>query len=182
MMNSLSFNEEKIDINSKEILISREEIKSRLKQLGSDISKDYQGKELHLVGVLNGAFMFLADLARHLSIPCQICFLQASSYKGQKVSTGEVILMHNLDLSGKDVLVVEDIFDTGLTLKHISEDLNMQKPASLEICALLNKRIPNKVAVDVKYVGFEIDNRFVVGYGLDYDEKYRELPHISCLD
>tara|TARA_B100000408_G_scaffold6089_1_gene4708 strand:+ start:106 stop:378 length:273 start_codon:yes stop_codon:yes gene_type:complete len=90
--------------------------------------------------------------------------------------------MHNLDLNGKDVLVVEDIFDTGLTLKHIREDLQMQKPASLEICALLNKRIPDKVAVDVKYIGFEIENRFVVGYGLDYAEKYRELPHISCLD
>ena len=90
--------------------------------------------------------------------------------------------MHNLDLSGKDVLVVEDIFDTGLTLKHIREDLQMQKPASLEICALLNKRIPDKVAVNVKYVGFEIEDRFVVGYGLDHAEKYRELPHISCLD
>ncbi len=181
-MNSFSSNEERTDIHSKEILISREEINLRLEQLGSEISKDYRGKEIHLVGVLNGAFMFLADLARHLSIPCQICFLQASSYKNKKVSTGEVILMHNLDLSGKDVLIVEDIFDTGLTLKHISEDLNMQQPASLEICALLNKRIPNKMPVNVKYIGFEIDNRFVVGYGLDYAEKYRELPHISCLD
>ena len=126
--------------------------------------------------------MFLADLARHLSIPCQICFMQASSYKDQQVSTGKVTLMHNLDLSGKDVLVVEDIFDTGLTLKKIKEDLNMQKPASLEICSLLNKRIPDKVAIDVRYIGFEIENRFVVGYGLDYAEKYRELPHISCLD
>ena len=134
------------------------------------------------MGVLNGAFMFLADLARHLSIPCQICFLQASSYKGQKESTGEVILMHNLDLRGKDVLIVEDIFDTGLTLKHIMEDLNMQNPASLEICAMLNKRIPDKVAINVKYIGFEIENRFVVGYGLDYAEKFMEQQHISCLD
>jgi len=181
-MNSVSCNEEKTDIYSKEVLISREEINSRVEQLGREISQDYQGRELHLVGVLNGAFMFLADLVRHLSIPCQICFMQASSYKDQQVSTGEVILMHNLDLSGKNVLVIEDIFDTGLTLKHIMEDLNMQKPASLEICALLNKRIPDKVAVDVKYIGFEIEDRFVVGYGLDYAEKYRELPHISCLD
>ena len=181
-MNSVSSNEEKTDIYSKEVLISREEINSRVEQLGREISKDYQGRALHLVGVLNGAFMFLADLVRHLSIPCQICFMQASSYKDQQVSTGEVILMHNLDLNGKDVLVVEDIFDTGLTLKHIREDLQMQKPASLEICALLNKMIPDKVPVDVKYIGFEIENRFVVGYGLDYAEKYRELPHISCLD
>ena len=181
-MNSVSFNEEKTDIYSKEILISREEINSRVEQLGCEISQDYQGRELHLVGVLNGAFMFLADLVRNLSIPCQICFMQASSYKDQQVSTGEVILMHNLDLKGKNVLVVEDIFDTGLTLKHIREDLLMQKPASLEICALLNKRIPDKVHVDIKYIGFEIEDRFVVGYGLDYAEKYRELPHISCLD
>ena len=181
-MNRVSSNEDKIDIYSREVLISRDEINYRIEQLGQEISQDYQGRELHLVGVLNGAFIFLADLVRHLSIPCQICFLQASSYKDQQVSTGEVILMHNLDLSGKNVLVVEDIFDTGLTLKHIREDLNMQKPASLEICALLNKKIPDKVAVNVKYVGFEIEDRFVVGYGLDYAEKYRELPHISCLD
>ena len=181
-MTSVSFNGEKKDISSKEVLISRDEISSRVKQLGLEISKDYNGKELHIVGVLNGAFIFLSDLVRHLSIPCQICFLQASSYKDQQVSSGEVILMHNLDLRGKDVLVVEDIFDTGLTLKHIREDLNKQKPASMEFCALLNKKIPNKVSIDVKYIGFEIKDRFVVGYGLDYAEKYRELPHISCLD
>ena len=181
-MNRAPSNEKKKDNYSKEVLISREEINRRVEQLGREISQDYKGRELHLVGVLNGAFMFLADLARHLSIPCQICFLQASSYKDQLVSTGKVKLMHNLDLSGKDVLVVEDIFDTGLTLKHIMEDLYVQKPTSLEICAFLNKRIPDKLAVNVKYIGFEIENRFVVGYGLDYAEKYRELPHISCLD
>ena len=181
-MNRVPSNQKKKDIYSKEVLISREEINRRVEQLGREISQDYKGQELHLVGVLNGAFMFLADLVRHLSIPCQICFLQASSYKDQLVSTGKVKLMHNLDLSGKDVLVVEDIFDTGLTLKHIREDLYVQKPTSLEICALLNKRIPDKLAVNVKYIGFEIENRFVVGYGLDYAEKYRELPHISSLD
>ena len=181
-MNRVPSNDKQKDIYSKEVLISREEISLRVEQLGLEISQDYKGRELHLVGVLNGAFMFLADLVRHLSIPCQICFLQASSYKDQLVSTGKVKLMHNLDLSGKDVLVVEDIFDTGLTLKHIMEDLYVQKPTSLEICAFLNKRIPDKLAVNVKYIGFEIENRFVVGYGLDYAEKYRELPHISCLD
>ena len=181
-MNRVPSNEKQKDIYSKEVLITREEISLRVEQLGLEISQDYKGRELHLVGVLNGAFMFLADLVRHLSIPCQICFLQASSYKDQLVSTGKVKLMHNLDLSGKDVLVVEDIFDTGLTLKHIREDLYVQKPTSLEICALLNKSIPDKLDVNVKYIGFEIENRFVVGYGLDYAEKYRELPHISCLD
>ena len=181
-MNRAFSNEEKIDICSRDILISKKEIDSRVEQLGREISQDYKGRELHVVGVLNGAFMFLADLVRHLSIPCQICFMQASSYKDQQVSTGEVTLMHNLDLSGKNVLIVEDIFDTGLTLKHIREDLNIQKPASLEICALLNKRIPEKLDINVRYIGFEIEDRFVVGYGLDYAEKYRELPHISCLD
>ena len=181
-MCSASTIEEKIDINSQEVLISRAEINQRVEELGRQISVDYQGRELHLVGVLNGAFIFLADLVRQLSIPCQICFLQASSYKDQKVSSGEVTLMHNLDLSGKDVMVVEDIVDTGLTLKHILEDLQQQKPTSIEICALLSKNIPDKVPVKVKYVGFEIEDRFVVGYGLDFAEKYREVPHIACLD
>jgi hypoxanthine phosphoribosyltransferase len=98
------------------------------------------------------------------------------------VSSGEVTLMHNLDLNGKDVMVVEDIVDTGLTLKHILEDLHQQKPTSIEICALLSKNIPDKVPVEVKYIGFEIEDRFVVGYGLDFAEKYREVPHIACLD
>jgi len=181
-MSSASSTEEIININSKEVLISRAEIDQRVEELGRQISADYQGRELHLVGVLNGAFIFLADLVRQLSIPCQICFLQASSYKDQKVSSGEVTLMHNLDLNGKDVMVVEDIVDTGLTLKHILEDLHQQKPTSIEICALLSKNIPDKVPVEVKYIGFEIEDRFVVGYGLDYAEKYREVPHIACLD
>ena len=174
--------ETEIDISKKEILISSSEINQRVAQLGKEISADYHGRELHLVGVLNGAFIFLADLVRQINIPCQICFLQASSYKDQKVSSGEVTLMHNLDLSGKNVIVVEDIVDTGLTLKYILEDLQQQKPSSIEICALLSKIIPDKVPVKVKYVGFEIEDRFVVGYGLDFAEKYREVPYIACLD
>ena len=181
-MNREYSNEENIEIHSKEVLISKEEIDRRVEQLGHQISQDYQGRELHLVGVLNGAFIFLADLVRQLNIPCQICFLQASSYKEQKVSSGEVTLMHNLDLSGKHVLVVEDIFDSGLTLRSIIEDLQGQKPLSIEICALLSKIIPDKLRVKVKYIGFEIEDRFVVGYGLDFAEKYREVPHITCLD
>ena len=150
--------------------------------MGHKISSDYKGRELHLVGVLNGAFIFLADLARQLNINCKICFLQASSYKENKVSSGEVTLMHNLDLRGKDVLIVEDIFDTGLTLKCIIEDLQQQKPKSLEICALLSKKVPRKIPINVKYIGFVIEDRFVVGYGLDFAEKYREIPCIVCLD
>jgi len=174
--------ETEIDISKKEILISSSEINQRVAQLGKEISVDYQGRELHLVGVLNGAFIFLADLVRQINIPCQICFLQASSYKDQKVSSGEVTLMHNLDLRGKDVLVVEDIFDTGLTLKFVIEDLLRQEPNSIEACSLLNKKIPNKAEVTVKYIGFDIEDRFVVGYGLDFAERYREVPHIACLD
>ena len=181
-MFSTSSTDGRININSQEVLISRAEISHRVEGLGRQISTDYQGRELHLVGVLNGAFIFLADLVRQLNIPCQICFLQASSYKDQKVSSGEVTLMHNLDLSGKDVLVVEDIVDSGLTLKYILEDLQRQKPSSIEICALLSKIIPDKIPVKVKYVGFEIEDRFVVGYGLDFAEKYREIPHITCFD
>ena len=174
--------ETEIDISKKEILISSSEINQRVALLGKEISSDYQGRELHLVGVLNGSFIFLADLVRQINIPCQICFLQASSYIDQKVSSGEVTLMHNLDLSGKDVLVVEDIFDTGLTLKYVIEDLLRQKPNSIEACSLLNKKIPNKAEVSVKYIGFHIEDRFVVGYGLDFAEKYREVPYIACLD
>jgi len=181
-MSTDSSPETEIDISKKKILISSSEINQRVAQLGKEISADYQGRELHLVGVLNGAFIFLADLVRQINIPCQICFLQASSYKDQKVSSGEVTLMHNLDLSGKDVLVVEDIFDTGLTLKYVVEDLLRQKPNSIEACSLLNKKIPNKAEVTVKYIGFDIEDRFVVGYGLDFAEKYREVPYIACLD
>ena len=174
--------ETKLDIAKREVLISSSEINQRVVQLGQEISADYQGRELHLVGVLNGAFIFLADLVRQINIPCQICFLQASSYKDQKVSSGEVTLMHNLDLSEKDVLVIEDIFDTGLTLKYVMEDLLQQNPNSLEACSLLNKNIPDKAPITVKYIGFDIEDRFVVGYGLDLAEKFREVPHIICLD
>tara|TARA_B100000700_G_C15009105_1_gene840015 strand:+ start:1403 stop:1942 length:540 start_codon:yes stop_codon:yes gene_type:complete len=169
-------------INLEKVLISKIQIEKRIEDLGLKISKDYEGKELHLVGVLNGAFIFLADLARQLKIPCKICFLQASSYNDKKISSGKVKLMHNLDLKDKDVLVVEDIFDTGLTLKCILEDLQLQEPKSLEVCALLSKLIPDKIQINVKYIGFEIDDRFVVGYGLDYAENFREIPYIACIN
>ena len=174
--------EKDIKINLEKILISKTQIEKRLEDLGSEISNDYEGKELYMVGVLNGAFIFLADLARQLKISCKICFLQASSYNNQKVSSGKVKLMHNLDLRDKEVLVVEDIFDTGLTLKCILEDLQLQRPKSLEVCTLLSKKIPNKFPINVKYIGFEIEDKFVVGYGLDYAEKYREIPFIACLN
>ena len=170
------------DISKLEVLVSREELQQRIEKLGQEITADYQGKHLDLVGVLKGGFIFLADLVRELKIPCRIHFLQASSYQDRKTSSGVVRLSHELQLTGKHVMVVEDIYDTGLTLKRVYEDLNTQNPASLQICALLSKKIPEKVPLDVKYTGFEIENRFVIGYGLDYRERYREIPEIVCLD
>ena len=164
-------------------LISESEIQSKINEIGDQINKDYDGQDLLIIGILKGAFITISDLAKRLKVDVSFDFMSVSSYEGTETS-GQVKIEKDLDIdiSGKNILIVEDIFDTGLTLKHIKEDLKLQNPASLEICALLNKRIPNKVAVDVKYIGFEIEDRFVVGYGLDYAEKYRELPHISCLD
>ncbi len=170
------------DVAELEVLITAEQIRERVAQLGKEISLDYANLELHLVGVLKGGFVFLADLLRQLTVPCRVHFLQASSYQDRKTSSGVVKLTHDLQLKGKHVLVVEDIFDTGLTLERVVEDLQSQGPASLEVCALLNKKIPAKAAVRVKYIGFEIENRFVIGYGLDYGERYREIPEIVCLD
>ena len=164
-------------------LISESEIQSKINEIGDQINKDYDGQDLLIIGILKGAFITISDLAKRLKVDVSFDFMSVSSYEGTETS-GQVKIEKDLDIdiSGKNILIVEDIFDTGLTLKHIKEDLKLQNPASLEICALLNKRIPDKVAVDVKYIGFEIEDRFVVGYGLDYAEKYRELPHISCLD
>ena len=135
-----------------------------------------------LVGVLKGAFMLTSDLARSLTIPCQIHFVQASSYGSEKVSSGQVQLANTLDVAGQHVVLIEDIYDTGNTLKHVLRDLQQQTPASLEVCTLLDKQIPDKCPIEVKYLGFEIPKRFVVGYGLDYAARYRELPYIACLD
>ena len=170
------------DISKLEVLISRQQLRQRIEELGQEISADYQNKHLDLVGVLKGGFIFLADLVRELKIPCRIHFLQASSYQDRKTSSGVVRLSHDLQLTGKHVMVVEDIYDTGLTLQRVFDDLNSQNPASLQICALLSKKIPDKFPLDLKYTGFEIENRFVIGYGLDYGERFRQIPDIVCLD
>ena len=170
------------DISQLEVLINKLQLRNRVEELGREISRDYENRELHLVGVLKGGFIFLADLARELKVACQIHFLQASSYQNRKTSSGVVKFSHALRLKGKHVLVVEDIFDTGLTLHRVVGDLQSQKPASLEVCTLLNKKIPKKAPVRVKYTGFEIKNQFVIGYGLDYAERYREIPEVICLD
>ncbi len=163
-------------------LITEEEIQSRIRSLAEEISKDYEGKDLHMVGVLKGAFMFLADLVRAMRIPTTIYFMQASSYGNRQSSSGEVMVRHDLVLADKHVLVVEDILDTGLTMNKIMDDLSLQTPSSLKLCALLDKTEGRKVQVPAQYVGFHIPNKFVIGYGMDYAEQYRDLPYIAYLE
>lgn len=170
------------DPGTLEVLLSAEQIQARVAELGTEISEHYQGQELYVVGILKGAFVFAADLLRQLRIPCQVHFIEASSYGQGKESSGVVTMRHKLEVQGKHVLLVEDIYDTGNTLLQVMNDLQQQQPASLEACALLNKDIPEKQNISLKFQGFEIPPRFVVGYGLDYAEYYRELPCIACLD
>ena len=165
-----------------EVLILPHDLRKRVTQIAEAISHAYANEVVWLVGVLKGAFMLTSDLARNLTIPCQIHFVQASSYGSGKESSGQVQLDNTLDVSGQHVVLIEDIYDTGNTLKRVLRDLRQQNPASLEVCTLLDKQGSEKHPVEVKYLGFEIPKRFVVGYGLDYAERYRELPYIACLD
>ena len=167
-----------------ETLIDEERLSRRIAELGEEISADYAGHDLLLVGVLKGAVFFMSDLMRHLTIPCEIDFMAISSYAGATESSGVVRILKDLDMNieGRDVLVVEDIIDSGLTLSYLMRNLESREPASLEICALLTKPERREIDVPVRYVGFEIPNRFVVGYGLDFDEKYRNLPNVRVLD
>ena len=167
-----------------ETLIDEETLKRRIAELGEEISNDYAGHDLLLVGVLKGAVFFMSDLMRHLNVPCEIDFMAISSYAGATESSGVVRILKDLDMNieGRDVLVVEDIIDSGLTLSYLMRNLESREPASLEICALLTKPERREIDVPVRYVGFEIPNRFVVGYGLDFDEKYRNLPYVGVLD
>jgi len=160
-------------------LISTAEIHRRVKEIADEISRDYAQKELHLIGILKGAFIFLADLSRALTIPCHINFIHASSYGSGEKSSGQVYVSHNLNLHDKHVILVEDIVDTGLTLDRIRQDIQSQNPASLKICVLLDKSEARQVSVPIQYSGFTIPNHFVVGYGLDFNEHYRELPYIA---
>ncbi len=166
-----------------EILIDEETLQARIRELGVEISRDYAGRDLLLVGVLKGAVFFMADLMRELTIPCEIDFMAISSYGAGTDSSGVVRILKDLDLniSGRHVLVVEDIIDSGLTLSYLVRTLSARKPATVEICALLTKPERREVAVPVRYVGFEIPNEFVIGYGLDYAERYRNLPHVAVL-
>ena len=166
------------------ILVSEEQLKTRVAELGAQISKDYAGKDLLLVSILKGAVVFMADLMRAVSIPCGIDFMVVSSYGGANTSsTGLVKIIKDLDadLSGKDVLIVEDILDTGVTLSKLKPMLGLRNPASIRIAAILDKPTRRKADIHADYLGFEVPDEFVVGYGLDYDEKYRNLPYVGVL-
>jgi hypoxanthine phosphoribosyltransferase len=166
------------------VLIEEDVVSARVAELGSEISNDYAGRDLLLVGVLKGAVFFMADLMRQLSIPCEVDFMAISSYGASTDSSGVVRILKDLDINieGRAVLVVEDIIDSGLTLSYLIRNLESRNPASLEICALLTKPERREINVDVRYTGFEIPNKFVIGYGLDFGERYRNLPYVAVLD
>jgi hypoxanthine phosphoribosyltransferase len=167
-----------------EVLIDEPTLQTRIAELGEELSNDYAGKDLLLVGVLKGAVFFMADLMRSLTVPCEVDFMAISSYGAETDSSGVVRILKDLDipLQGRDVLIVEDIIDSGLTLSYLMRNLRARDPASLEVCALLTKPGRREIEVPVKYVGFEIPNRFVVGYGLDYAERYRNLRYVGVLN
>ena len=166
------------------MLIDEERLRSRVAELGEEVSADYAGRDLLLIGVLKGAVFFMADLMRHLTVTCEVDFMAISSYGAATDSSGVVRNLKDLDINiaGRDVLVVEDIIDSGLTLSYLMRNLEAREPASLEICALLTKPERREIDVPVRYVGFEIPNRFVIGYGLDFAERYRNLPYVGVLD
>ena len=166
-----------------EILIEADELQRRIAELGEEISVDYHGRDLLLLGVLKGAVFFMSDLMRRLTIPCEIDFMAISSYGASTDSSGVVRILKDLDINieGRHVLVVEDIIDSGLTLSYLMRMLESREPESLEICALLTKPERREIDVDVRYTGFEIPNRFVIGYGLDFAERYRNLPYVAVL-
>ena len=166
-----------------QVLITEADIQAKLAEMGAKITADYRDRSLLLVGVLKGAFVVMADLARHIELPLQFDFMAVSSYGAATKTSGVVRILKDLDhdLRDRDVLVVEDIVDSGLTLKYLLKNLAGRKPATLEVAALLRKEGIQQVPLDVRYVGFDIPNEFVVGYGLDYAEKYRNLPFIGRL-
>jgi hypoxanthine phosphoribosyltransferase len=166
-----------------EILIDEETLSARIAELGAEVSADYHGRDLLLIGVLKGAVFFMADLMRHLTVQCEVDFMAISSYGDSTDSSGIVRILKDLDINieGRDVLVVEDIIDSGLTLSYLMRNLESREPASLEVCALMTKPARREIDVPVRYIGFEIPNRFVVGYGLDFGERYRNLPYVGVL-
>jgi hypoxanthine phosphoribosyltransferase len=166
-----------------EVLVQKDELEHRVKALGKEISRDYEGQDLVLVGVLKGAVFFLSDLMRHIEIPCEVDFMAVASYGSSTDSSGVVRILKDLDaaIEGRDVLIVEDIVDSGLTLQYLLRSLGARNPRSLEVCALLTKPERRKVDLPTRYVGFEIPNKFAIGYGLDHAERYRNLPYVAAL-
>jgi len=166
-----------------EVLITSEQIQERVRELGARITQDYAGEKLLLVGILRGAVVVMGDLMRCIDLPCEIDFMDISSYGSGASSSGVVRILKDLeeDITDRHVLIVEDIIDTGLTLSYLRRSLLARKPASLEICALLTKPARRRVELDIKYLGFEVPDEFVVGYGLDYAGAYRNLPDICVL-
>ena len=165
------------------VLITKEELAKKAKELGARISHDYEGKDLMLVGVLKGGVVFLADLAREITIPTDMDFISVSSYGNSSKSSGVVRIIKDLDtdIAGKDILIVEDIIDTGLTLKHLTELLHTRGPASIKICAALDKPSRRVADITIDYKGIEIPDEYVIGYGLDYAGKYRNIPEVCVL-
>ena len=167
-----------------EILVQPDQLKERVKALGLQISADYEGRDVLLVGVLKGAMFFLSDLMRNISGTCEVDFMAVASYGSATDSSGVVRIIKDLDtpIAGRHVLIVEDIVDSGLTLQYLLRNLGAREPASLEVCALLTKPERRKAEVPIRYVGFEIPNRFAIGYGLDHKERWRNLPYVAALD
>ncbi len=166
-----------------EVYLSADELASRIRELGEEISRDYEGRNLLLIGVLKGAVFFLSDLMRHIEIPCEVDFMAVASYGSATDSSGVVRILKDLDtaIEGRHVLIVEDIVDSGLTLQYLFRNLGARNPASLEVCALLTK--PERRTVDLapRYIGFEIPDKFAIGYGLDHGERFRNLPYVAAL-
>jgi hypoxanthine phosphoribosyltransferase len=167
-----------------EVLVTATALQQRVAELGEEISRDYAGRSLLLIGVLKGAVFFLSDLMRFLEVPVEIDFMAVASYGSATDSSGVVRILKDLDapIEDRDVLIVEDIVDSGLTLQYLLRNLGSRNPRSLEVCALLTKPDRRKVDLPTRYVGFEIPDRFVVGYGLDYDERHRNLPFVAALE
>ena len=167
-----------------EVLFEAAVLAGRIRELGAEVSRDYAGRDLLLVCVLKGAIFFLADLMRAIELPLELDFMAISSYGAATDSSGVVRILKDLDgsIAGRHVLIVEDIVDSGLTLSYLARTLEARRPASLEICALFTKPSRRRMEVPVRYVGFEIPDRFVIGYGLDYAERYRNLPYLGVLD
>ena len=168
---------------AREIVFSREVIQKRVQEMADQISKDYTGSDLIMIGILRGAFIFMADLIRAMNIPCKVDFVRVASYGAGTESFGKIVMTKDIETSicGRDILIVEDIIDKGLTLQYLTSWFKERNPRSLKVCAFLDKRKRRKVSFEADYVGFTIDDGFVVGYGLDYDEKYRFLPDVYII-